>query len=48
MKVIGYLFSVLTSGRIEALNEIGGMTEEKGVAGGAADHGQHREPHVRQ
>ena len=47
-KICVYLFSVLASGRVKALDEVGGMTEEEGVASGAADHGEHSEPHVRQ
>ncbi len=39
-------FAVLTPGRIEALDEIRGVSEEHGVTRGAADHGQHGEPHV--
>lgn len=41
-----YLLSVLAAGRVEALDEVGRVTEEEGVASGAADHGEHGEPHV--
>lgn len=42
-----YLLTVLSSGRIEGLDEIGSVTEEERIARGARDHGQHCEPHVR-
>lgn len=41
-----YLFAVLASRRVEALDEVGGVAEEQGVASGSADHGEHGEPHV--
>lgn len=43
-----YLFAILTSWRVQALNEIGGVTEEEGIAGGSADHRKHCQPHIRQ
>ena len=39
---------VLPPRRVEGLYEVGGVSEEHGVAGGAAHHAQHRQPHVRQ
>lgn len=42
------LFAVLSAGRVQTLYEIGGVPQEQGVARGAADHGQHGQPHVRQ
>ena len=43
-----YLLPVLSAGRVEALYEVGGVAKEHGVAGGAADHAEHGEPHVRE
>lgn len=40
--------SVLSPGRVQRLDEVGGVAEEERVAGGAADHGQHGQPHVRE
>lgn len=30
-----YLFSILSAGRVKTLYEVGGVTEEEGVAGGS-------------
>ena len=43
-----HLLPVLPPGGVEALDEVGGVAQEHGVAGGAAHHAQHRQPHVRQ
>ena len=42
------LLPVLSPAAVQALDEVGGVAQEHGVAGGAADHAQHRQPHVRQ
>jgi hypothetical protein len=44
--VIVYLFTILPSGRIQALDEICSMSKEHCVAGSTTDHGQHCEPHI--
>ena len=36
--IYDYLFAVLAARRVETLDEIGGVSEEESVAGGAADH----------
>ena len=41
-----HLLSVLSPAAVQALDEVGGVTQEHGVAGGAADHAQHGQPHV--
>ena len=46
--MVSYLLSVLSSGGVKALDEVGGVAEEHGVAGGATDHTQHGQPHVSQ
>ena len=43
---VSHLLSVLSPGGVQALDEVGGVTEEHGIAGGAADHAEHGEPHV--
>lgn len=43
-----YLFSVLSPGRVQALDEIGGVAQEEGVARRSGYHGEHRQPHVGQ
>ena len=43
-----YLFSVLSSGGVQTLNEICRMTEEHRIAGCARNHRQHGQPHVSQ
>ena len=48
MPVVSYLLSVLSSGGVKALDEVGGVAQEHGVAGGATDHTQHGQPHVSQ
>ena len=45
---VSHLLSVLSPGGVQALDEVGGVAEEHGVAGGAADHAQHSQPHVSQ
>ena len=45
---VSHLLSVLSPGGVQALDEVGGVAEEHGVAGGAADHAQHGQPHVSQ
>ena len=42
------LLPVLPAGGVEALYEVGGVSEEHGVAGGPADHAEHGQPHVSQ
>ena len=41
-----YLFPVLSSAAVQTLDEVGGVAQEHGVAGGPGDHGEHGEPHV--
>ena len=43
-----HLLPVLPPGGVKALYEVGGVAEEHGVAGGAAHHAQHGQPHVRE
>ena len=43
-----HLLPVESPGGVETLYEVGGESEEHGVAGGAAHHAQHRQPHVSQ
>ena len=45
---VSHLLSVLSPGGVQALDEVGGVAQEHGVAGGAADHTQHGQPHVGQ
>lgn len=40
--------SVLSPRRVQRLDKVCGMAEEECVARGAADHGQHGQPHVRE
>ena len=41
-----YLFAVLSPAAVKTLDEVGGVAEEHGIAGGPGDHGEHGEPHV--
>ena len=43
----GYLLLVLAPGRVQRLDEGGGVSDEHGVAGGAHDHAEHGDPQVR-
>ena len=45
---VSHLLSVLSPGGVQALDEVGGVAEEHGVAGGPADHAEHGQPHVSQ
>ncbi|KAH9400592.1 hypothetical protein TYRP_002160 [Tyrophagus putrescentiae] len=42
------LLAVLPTTAVQRLYQIGGVAEEEGVAGGAGDHAQQCQPHVRQ
>ena len=42
-----YLLSVLSPGGVQALYDGGGVAEDESEAGGARDHGHHRQPEVR-
>ena len=46
--MVSHLLSVLSPGGVEALDEVGCVAQEHGVAGGATDHTQHGQPHVSQ
>lgn len=43
-----YLFSILSTWRIQTLNQIGRMPQEQGVTCSTRNHRQHRQPHVGQ
>lgn len=45
---LAHLLAVLSATGVQALDQIGGVAEEEGVARRTRDHGQHRQPHVRQ
>jgi len=47
--VLLHLFNflaVLATGGVQALDEVGGVTQKHGITSGTADHGQHGQPHV--
>ena len=42
-----HLLPVLAPAAVQALDDAGGVPEDEGEAGGARDHGHHRQPEVR-
>ena len=42
-----HLLPVLAPAAVQALDDAGGVPEDQGEAGGARDHGHHRQPEVR-
>ena len=44
---VTHLLLVLPTGGVQRLDECGGVTHEHGIAGGAHDHAEDGEPHVR-
>lgn len=46
MEANKYLFSILSPGGVQTLDEVGRVPEEECVAGGSRDHGEHGQPHV--
>ena len=43
---ISYLFSVLSAGTVQTLDDAGGVAQDQGKAGGPGNHGDHGEPQV--
>lgn len=41
-----YLLLILPMGRIQGLDQVGGIAQEHGIAGGANNHADHCEPDV--